>query len=158
MKKTAFMFIILLVLTGCNSKPSFDASLLIGKWSTIVVEYEDGMRMQMVINFDFENEKEVNVKANYSVEGEYLGTLTAKGDYTINGDKINMNMPQSNIDFQLNRSFFDSTYEYNMAVKEAKNEMTKEFDSWWESKVISISTSKLILEDEDETFEFKRKN
>lgn len=158
MKKTAFLFIILLALTGCNSKPTFDASLLIGKWVTTIVDYEEGIRMQTQFTLNFENEKEVNFEAKYNIEGEYVGSLTGKGKYTINGDKINMNMPESNIDFQLNRSFFDSTAEYKMAMKEAKNEMMKEFDLGGEIKVISISPSKLILEEDEGTFEYKRRN
>ena len=158
MKKALFFTMVVLLFTACSTKPSFDESLLPGKWLTTQEEWEDGMMLSTNLTLDFLNESEVEFEAKISVEGEYLGKVEGEGTYSVSGDRIKFNFPESNMEISLNRGLFESNSEYNQAVREAEAEMKKEFTSFGEDKVVSISEEKLVLEENRELIEFTRKN
>lgn len=156
MKKISFLFVALLLLTGCNSAPTFDTSLLIGKWIASEIDYEDGIETTAILGLVFENEHQVTLGAKISIDGDYYGEITGHGECEVSGDKIKLNIPESNIDFKLNRTFFDSYNEYDTALKETREEMFKEIKQYTDWKVISISTEKFVIEEDDEIIEFNK--
>lgn len=156
MKQIVLLFIILLLLPACSSPPKFDPSLLIGKWIASEIDYEDGIETTAIFGLVFENEHQVTLGAKFSIDGDYYGEITGHGEYEVSGDKIKLNMPESNIDFKLNRTFFDSYNEYDTALKETKEEMFKEIEQYTDWKVISISAEKFVIEEDDEIIEFNK--
>lgn len=158
MKKALLFTMVVLLFTACCTKPSFDTSLLPGKWLTTQEEWEDGMMLSTNLTLDFLNESEVEFEAKISVEGEYLGKVEGEGTYSVSGDRIKFNFPESNMEISLNRGLFESNSEYNQAVREAEDEMKKEFTSFGEDKVVSISEEKLVLEENRELIQFTKKN
>lgn len=150
MKKfTLMMWVLMIVLTGCTNKSSFDAEKLIGSWKTSETAYEDGIKIKTVITVTFSGDKSVEFKTKYYAEGIYFGSMTAKGEYKISNDKIKVNIPNSNIDIKLVRDFFESTSEYKRMVKEMREEFIKENEPWMEDKIISLTDTKMQIEDED---------
>lgn len=151
MKKfTLMMWVLMMVLTGCTNQSSFDAEKLIGSWKTSETAYEDGIKIKTVITVTFSADKSVEFKTKYYAEDIYFGSMTAKGEYKISNDKIKVNIPNSNIDIKLVRDFFDSTSEYKRMVKEMREEFIKENEPWMEDKIISLTDTKMQIEDEDD--------
>lgn len=156
MKKISFLFVALLLLTGCSSAPTFDTSLLIGKWFASETDYEDGIATTTIMGLVFENNHQVTLGAKFNIDGDYYGEITGHGEYEVSGDKIKLNIPESNIDFKLNRKFFDSYDEYDAALKETREEMLKEIEQYIDWKVISISADQLVVDEDDEIIEFNK--
>ena len=155
-KLLLFLTPILILLGGCNTKPSFDTSLLIGKWYAYDIEYEDGIESTTSLALVFANEKDVYMEAKFNVDGDYFGQITGQGEYKVSGNTIRMNFPDSQIKFSVNKDFFDTTAEYNLALKELKKELLKDNEPWSETKVISISAEKLIVEEDGDLIEFDK--
>lgn len=156
MKSFAIFIFSLLLLSACSSKPTFDTSLLIGKWVTTQSEVEDGIETITIMCYNFVNEKDLYIEAKYNIDGDYYGQLTCEGTYKVSGDKIIMEVPQSNIQFSLNRNFFDSKYEYEEALRETRNEIFKDFESSSESKILSLFSDKLLLSEDGVILEFDK--
>lgn len=155
-KLLLFLTPLLILLGGCSSKPSFDTSILIGKWYAYSFEYEDGIESSTALALVFANEKDVYIEAKVNIDGDYFGQLEAEGEYKVSGNTIRMNFPDSQIKFSINKKFFDTQAEYKLALKELKKELLKDNEPWSETKVISISAQKLIVEEDGETTEFNK--
>lgn len=155
-KLLLFLTLLLILLGGCSRKPSFDTSLLIGKWYAYNFEYEDGMESSTALAVVFANENEVYIEAKFNVDGDYFGQINSQGEYKVSGNTIKINIPDSQTEFSINEDFFDTSAEYNLALKEMKKEFLKDNEPWSETKVISISAQKLIVEDDGELIEFDK--
>lgn len=155
-KYLLFLTPLLLLLGGCNSKPSFDTSLLIGTWYASDSEYEDGIETLISMVLVFENEKDLYIEAKYNVDGDYYGQILGQGEYNVTGNTIKINIPDSQMEYNVNKNFFDTTAEYNLALKEIKKEFGENNESWNECKVISVTEEKLIIEEEGEIIEFEK--
>lgn len=101
MKKNSFFVVALMLLTGCSSAPTFDTSLLIGKWISSEVDFEDGIESVTIVGLVFENEHQVILDAKSNIDGDYYGEIIGHGEYEVRGDKIKLDIPESNIDFKL---------------------------------------------------------
>lgn len=155
-KYLLFLTLLLILLGGCSRKPSFDTSLLIGKWYAYNFEYEDGIESSTAFAVVFANEKDVYMEAKFNVDGDYFGQITGQGEYKVSGNTIKINIPDSQMEFSINEDFFDTSAEYNIALKEMRKEFLEDNESWSETKVISISAQKLIVEDDGELIEFDK--
>lgn len=155
-KLLLFLSPLLILLGGCSRKPAFDTSLLIGKWYAYNFEYEDGMESGTALAVVFANEKDVYMEAKFNVDGDYFGQITGQGEYKVSGNTIKINIPDSQWEFSVNKYFFDTSAEYNLALKEMKKEFLEDNEPWSESKVISITAEKLIVEDDGELIEFDK--
>ena len=150
------MTLLLILLGGCSRKPAFDTSLLIGKWYAYNFEYEDGIESSTALALVFANENEVYIEAKFNIDGDYFGQVTGQGEYKVNGDIIKINIPDSQMEFSVNEDFFDTSAEYKQALKEIEREFLEDNEPWSESKVISITAQKLIVEEDGETIEFNK--
>lgn len=155
MKRILFaFFIISILITGCDSKPSFDTEKLIGKWKTSETEKEDGVKITTVLILEFLNESEVILTGKFFAMGEYMGQLEANGSYKVSGDKLKLKLSESDFKVTLSSLLFDSSDE-----KAFKKEMMSElFDDsgTLESRVISVSEEFLVMEEEGDIVEYKR--
>lgn len=151
MKKFTFvMWVMMMVLTGCTNKSSIDAEKLMGSWKSSETMYEDDIEIKMDVIVTYSSDKSLEFKAKYYAEDTYFCSLTAKGEYKISGDKLKINIPNSNIDVKLERDFFESTSEYNRMVMEIRDEYIKDNEPWMEEKIISLTDSKMQIEGEDD--------
>ena len=155
-KYLLFLTLLLILLGGCSRKPAFDTSLLIGKWYAYNFEYEDGIESSTALALVFANENEVYIEAKFNIDGDYFGQVTGQGEYKVNGDIIKINIPDSQMEFSVNEDFFDTSAEYKQALKEIEREFLEDNEPWSESKVISITAQKLIVEEDGETIEFNK--
>lgn len=155
-KYLLFLTLLLILLGGCSRKPAFDTSLLIGKWYAYNFEYEDGIESSTALAVVFANEKDVYMEAKFNIDGDYFGQIVAEGEYKVSGNTIKMNFPDSQIKFSVNKNFFDTSAEYDLALKEMKKEFLEDNEPLSETKVISISAQKLIVEDDGELIEFDK--
>lgn len=153
-KLLLFLTPLLILLGGCSTKPAFDTSLLIGKWYAYNFEYEDGIESSTALALIFANEKEVYIEAKFNIDGDYFGQITGQGEYKVSGNTIKINIPDSQWNSSVNKDFFDTSAEYKQALKEIEKEFLEDNEPWSESKVISITAEKLIVEEDDEIFEF----
>ena len=87
-KLLLFLTPLLLLLSACTTKPSFDTSLLIGKWYAYHSEYEDGIESTTTLALAFTNENEIYIEAKVNIDGDYFCQITCHGEYKVNGDII----------------------------------------------------------------------
>lgn len=155
-KLLLFLTLLIILLGGCSRKPAFDTSLLIGKWYAYNLEYEDGIESSTALAVVFANEKDIYMEAKFNVDGDYFGQIKGQGEYTVSGNTIKINIPDSQWESSVNKDFFDSAAEYEQALKEIKKEFLEDNEPWSQTKVISISAEKLIVEDDGELIEFDK--
>lgn len=161
-----FLTPLLILLGGCNSKPSNDTSLLIeklndtsqliGKWYKYIVDNEDGIESTGTICLDFTSEKDLILDFKINIDGEYYSEIIAHGEYKVSGNTIKYNIPDSQVEYSVNKDFFDTTSEYNNALKEIKKEFMENNEPWSEMKVISITDDQLLIQEDGELMQFEK--
>ena len=156
MKKTLLLLTPLLIfLSACNSKPSFDTDLLLGEWyyyDTFDIDDEDEeyeVEGEEILRFI--NEKEFYSVFTFSIDGEHVGDLICEGEYEVIGNTIKYNVPESKKKLTLNKDYYESSLDYNYALKELEKT-----DFFTDDKVVSISAQTLVLEDEDGEREYEK--
>lgn len=151
-----FLTPLLILLGGCDSKPSFDTSLLIGKWHSYVFDHEDGIEASATMCLDFAGEKDLIIYLKFNIEGDYYAEIIAHGEYKVSGNTIKYNIPDSQVEYSVNKDLFDTTSEYNIALKEIKKEFMENNEPWSEMKVISITDDQLLVQEDGELIEFEK--
>lgn len=153
--KKVFLIAILFILVASCSKKEFKSSDLIGTWSSIEIYYEEGVECTTIFTYSFGEQNILSMETLFYAGEDLYCTIKGTGDYELSGDILKISLPSSNLEISLDRDFFDSKYEYKQALKELRSELSEDEESW-EEKIISISSSKLILEADGEKTEFEK--